>query len=275
MTTAADPTTPVLERTVEEPPQFKLFHPRSVLFATVLGSPLAGSLLLGLNFRRLGRRRAAGAIVAVGCFVLVGTIAFSVLSGGKAAGPLMAIGLAYVTFHFAKHEQGPAVERHVKNGGRLASPATAAVIGLGVCVAVVAGVFGLVYLVAAVPALDRTIGPYLNAASGVREMPVGVHGKIIYDGPWDDEARRAAEVLAKSPFGTVDHDWSVMLSKEDLYMKLRFVFAEERLNDPALDALFGQISGELNGRSPTRWVHVYVGDAQMRREREIRGPSNW
>ena len=49
-------------------PSFKLYTPGHVAWATFLGAPLAGSMLLAMNYRRLGEPTSA-AIALVGGFL--------------------------------------------------------------------------------------------------------------------------------------------------------------------------------------------------------------
>src|SRR3954468_16666081 len=51
------------------PPPFRLYRPSAVTLATLFGSPIAGLIVMSINYRRLGRRRAAWlALAAIPAF---------------------------------------------------------------------------------------------------------------------------------------------------------------------------------------------------------------
>jgi hypothetical protein len=134
------PTGPVA---VPEPvPNYTLFDSTSVAIATLLGSPIAGTGLMALNYRRLGKKNAAITTLAIGIAATGMAIAF----GNRVptyATTGVAVGLLVTTMNLAKSLQGPAVQQHVLRGGPLGSRWAAA--GLGVILMVV--IFGGAMLV--------------------------------------------------------------------------------------------------------------------------------
>ena len=58
---------------------YKLFDSKSVGLASILGSPLAGSTLMALNYRRLGKTAEATATFAVGLAVTAVLLRFGYL----------------------------------------------------------------------------------------------------------------------------------------------------------------------------------------------------
>lgn len=99
-------------------PQYRLYSTGSAMLATLLGTTLAGGIVLAVNFWRSGRPRAACWAVAAGLLLLPLHIATcSVLS----------LWLAYAYFDAL---QGGAVGRHLQARGKLASAWGAAGIGL-------------------------------------------------------------------------------------------------------------------------------------------------
>jgi hypothetical protein len=119
-----------------EPPKIsgKLYSPGSVTIATLLGSPLAGAIVMALNYDRMGQRKTAWQCCALG---FVGTVAlfalgiiFPKLPNGAAVGSV--VGMYYA----AKSAQGPQFQQHIQQGGRADSPWKAAGIGL-LCLVVI------------------------------------------------------------------------------------------------------------------------------------------
>jgi len=129
---------------VVAPPQYLLYDYRSVGLASFLGTPLGGSLLMAMNYRRLGKGAAAAGALTVGIVItsLLLLLGFSGIanSGVQVIGLLAFIGM----MQGAKAIQGFDIQEHVRLGGRLASKGSAAITGL-LCLAVVAAlVFGIV-----------------------------------------------------------------------------------------------------------------------------------
>jgi hypothetical protein len=126
----------------ERVPAYTLFDSTSVTIATLLGSPVAGTGLMALNYQRLGKKNAAIAALAIGIAATGVAIAF----GNRVptyATTGIAVGLLVTTMNLAKSLQGPAVQQHVLRGGQLGSRWAAA--GLGVVLMVV--IFGGAILV--------------------------------------------------------------------------------------------------------------------------------
>jgi hypothetical protein len=126
------------------PPPYQLYDYRSVGLASFLGTPLGGSVLMAMNYRRLGNRASAAGALAVG---IVATSLLLLLGfSGIASTGVQIIGLlAFIgMMQGAKAIQGFEIQEHVRLGGRLASKGSAAITGLVCLAAVAAVVFGIV-----------------------------------------------------------------------------------------------------------------------------------
>src|SRR5215471_590850 len=97
-----------------------LYHYRAIIGATVLGSPIAGAVLMAVNYRRLGKPIAAAAVL-VGGFALVALILL-MTSGAtlEVQSKASAFGVATMAL-VAKLLQRKYVQEHVSTGGSLAS----------------------------------------------------------------------------------------------------------------------------------------------------------
>ncbi len=99
----------------------KLYHTRAIVGATVLGSPIAGAILMAHNYRRLGRPGAAAAVL-LGGFALVAVLLL--MTSGTTSFELIRdtsmVGVATMALA-ARLLQWKYVKEHVKAGGSLAS----------------------------------------------------------------------------------------------------------------------------------------------------------
>ena len=129
-------------------PSYKLYSVKSIALATFLGSPVAGGLIMAINFKRLGRFTAAiHAVVWTAVFT-----AMILMSDFFLPDEVQVPNIAYVVvqviamYYLAKSLQGPAVETHQGRSGSLASAWAAAGIGIAVGAIVVGVIVGVVIL---------------------------------------------------------------------------------------------------------------------------------
>jgi hypothetical protein len=121
-------------------PTYTLFDSTSVTIATLLGSPVAGTGLLALNYQRLGKKNAAIATLATGIAATGIAIAFGDRVPTYATTGI-AVGLLVTTMNLAKSLQGQAVQQHVLRGGPLGSRWAAAGLGLLLIIVILGGAF--------------------------------------------------------------------------------------------------------------------------------------
>jgi hypothetical protein len=106
-----------------------LFSPAAVAVATYSGTPMAGFLLLALNYRRLGKSMRAAMAAAFGMtMTLLAVLCWLLLPYFWSA--LLCLILLVGTRLTAARLQGEAVAMHVSRGGRLASKWTAFAVGV-------------------------------------------------------------------------------------------------------------------------------------------------
>ena len=112
---AAAPTT-----TSAAVPSYRLFDPKSVLIAAILGSPVAGVALMAMNYRRLGEPKKGTATFFIGLVVtvLASVIGYFLPSTGSIA---VGVSLAVATRGAAQYWQGAALAQHEARGGQLSS----------------------------------------------------------------------------------------------------------------------------------------------------------
>lgn len=206
-------------------PTYRLYDPTSVLIASFLGSPIAGVLLISLNYRRLNRRAEAIAAFIVG---VIATVLASLLSYFLPSSGGIAIGIviAMATRSAAERFQGEALSQHISAGGQLGSRWAATGIGLAFLAAlsaiivagaltrgadhkVLVGTKDEVYYVGAATRQDaQALGEALKIAGYFQDRGVSVIltkdqdgtsvSLVVKDGLWESpEAVTGAEVIGR------------------------------------------------------------------------------
>lgn len=208
-------------------PNYSLFDPSAVGAATFLGSPLGGSIVMALNYRRLGKGGSAAAVLAVGA-VLTGLtllLAFSVSSNAVNALPIASF---VAMLYAAKGLQGSAVEQHQRLGGPLASRWTAAGIGLAVLVPIL-------LVITAVVMLDTPSAKVI----------IGTKDEVQYSGFATEADARALGDALKSIGYFQDRGVTAVLTKNRNGCTISFVVKDGFSGDSAHVALFEQIARQV------------------------------
>jgi hypothetical protein len=187
-------------------PDYKLFDSGSVALATLFGTPIAGTFLMAMNYRRLGKKDNARWAIAAGVAGTVTAVLLRyVIPQGASAG--VAIGMLAATMRASKSLQGDAIEKHVATGGSLGPRWAAFGLGVGALTAVLAVIF-LVLLAkefvtgAATPGVvigTRDRVSYTGTAS--REDALVLGGALKAGGFFSDKG--SAVSLTRSANGTV------------------------------------------------------------------------
>ena len=142
-------------------PTYALYDAPAVGIASLLGSPLAGAIVLAINYKRLNRAGAGWLTILVGTAVTAALVAIGMMLPGGVGG---AIGIAhyFLGVGASRALQESDLTAHKQLGGAMSSNWRAAGIGLitGLCVAVVivGGLFGYFSLTAPLPGTRITIG---------------------------------------------------------------------------------------------------------------------
>jgi hypothetical protein len=208
-------------------PAYTLFDSTSVGLATFFGTPIAGTALMALNYRRLGKGSKAIAAFAVGLAVTILVMLWgSQRSSGLSTGA--GIGLLVAIINIAKALQGAAVDDHLRQGGKLASRWAA--FGLGVTGLAV--VCGGIFLVA-------------FAFQPGSKVVIGANNSIYYSGSAKKEdARSLGNALKKIGFLT-DKGNTVLLSKGKDGTVVSFVVTEPAWTHPETVFVFEEIVREV------------------------------
>lgn len=130
----------------EDAPEYKLFSPGQATWATFLGSPIAGSVVLALNYARLGNRRAAWMAIIVGLVVSVIVLWIAAILPDSSPNSVLSGGYTLCLYMLAKSLQGNLVRRHLAIGGQQASSWMATGIGIACLVVIFVTVVGIVLM---------------------------------------------------------------------------------------------------------------------------------
>jgi hypothetical protein len=201
------------------PPAHKLYDVGAVGVATLLGTPVAGSILMALNYRRLGKTRAAVMTFLAGIGVTVFDIAaFFFLPGAwRWALPLVGV---LTTFYFAIKVQGPLVKQHVSQGGKRGSLLIA--LGLGAAF----------YLLISIATLGPTLSLLRTSFPTGGSVTIGTKDEVIYGhGATQKEAAALGQALKSQGFFQ-DRGADVILWKDTEGAIVSFCVKEGIWNDP-------------------------------------------
>jgi hypothetical protein len=130
---------------VAEPgrPAYKLYSVASAVLATFLGSPVAGGIVLAINYKRLGQSAAAIHAVVWSTVITATIIAAAMFLPDDLPVPngALVVPQLIAMYYAAKSLQARDLDTHQRRGGRMASAWAAA--GIGVLVGVVLAVLFL------------------------------------------------------------------------------------------------------------------------------------
>jgi hypothetical protein len=112
-------------------PSYQLYSPGSMVLVTFLGTPLAGGVLLALNFHRLGLKGSALKALLGGVFTTMALYLIAQLLPERSPLPGILLVPQLMGVHrLALHYQGRLLQEHQQAGGKLASSWRAAGLGL-------------------------------------------------------------------------------------------------------------------------------------------------
>jgi hypothetical protein len=251
----ADPRTPP----VLPPPEVgttgvRLFSLRSITFATMMGSTIAGGILLSVNYRRMQRPRAAWyTLIGITLFTLFILVPSAPLAG-EVEVILVPLGMLIAMVFLANRLQGTALRWHRAAGGLFVHGNWAFLIVLGV-----SALF-----------LGLAIGGGLLADWGQSGTWLELNQADAIQCTGDateEDARRLAGVLeAEEIFGTkagVD----VFLEIDGTSVFVGFTYEAGDEDDPDLQVYLRWLGGRIATVFPSQTVsvRVYDQDGELRR----------
>lgn len=233
------------------PPAYSLFDYRAVGLATFLGTPLAGSILMALNYRRLGEKAAAGTMVAGG-IVLTGLsilLGYALPSGASATvGIAVLMGVVYG----AKALQGAQVEEHTRRGGKLASRWIAFGTGLAVLAPVV-----LVIVI------------YATVGNPSKKVVIGTKDQVFYSGDAREEDATALGRALKSHGYFQDKGAAAVVAKAKNLLTVSFVLKDGYWDDPEHVSAYANLGREIAPAIGGLPLNVRLVNSRLEVEKEV------
>jgi hypothetical protein len=208
-------------------PPYRLYDSTSVTIATLLGSPVAGTGLIALNYRRLGKPGSAALAFATGVAVTALGIAVGSLIPSYASSAI-AIGLLVATMNAAKSLQGTTIREHVQKGGKLGSRWAASGLGLA-CLVIVFG--------AAVV--------FVLASQSASKIVIGSNDEVYFSGSATKRDAQALGAALQTSGYFRGNGTSVILSKDQVGTAVSFVVKDGIWNQPDMISGFEEVGREV------------------------------
>ena len=229
-------------------PQYKLFDPTSVGLAAFLGSPIAGTVLMGINYRRLGKSGAASAAIVTGV-----AITGLVIACGRwiPQWATFAVGLVLFlgTYNAAKVLQGPLVARHEQMGGQTISRWAATGVGL--------------------IALAAWVGVILFSTGAGSKVVVGSKDNVYYSGSATKQDAEALGAALKADGFFTDRGATVLLSKGNDGTVVSFVVQDGIWDQPDMVAGFEEVGRQVAPSVGGFPIKVRLANTQQQTKKEV------
>jgi hypothetical protein len=210
-----------------EIPAYKLFDSTSIALATFLGSPVAGTGLIALNYRRLGKDRSAATAFVIGIAATGLALGFGSFIPSYATSAV-AVGLFVATWNASKSLQAATIGSHVQHGGRLGSRWVAS--GIGLCV---------------LPLIVCSATAVLVAKGTTSKIIIGNRDEVYYSGSATKRnAMQLGEALKNIGYFR-DAGVVVLLSKKPPGASVTFVVRDGAWNQPRMVSAFEEIGREV------------------------------
>jgi len=232
------------------PPSYRLFDSGAVLVAATFGGPLAGSLLMAVNYKRLDRSGQGVLVVFLGAILTAVLVAIgwnmTQVSSGLAVLALIA------TWRLAKAVQGRDVAAHVARGGQLGSKGAA----FGIGVLTLAGVFGATAFV-------------VYETQNRNFVTVGTKDQVFYLGAATKADAAALGNALKGDSYFQNRGVTVLLEKGNGGTTISFVVQNGAWNQPGVLSSFEQIAWQAAAAVGGYPVQVHL----VNRDREVEKTS--
>ena len=214
-----------------EAPDPRLYSPNHISLAAFLGSPLAGALLMALNYRRVGLRPAATRAALLGLAATAVLMPLAMVLPDWIPGPVLPIAYVLSMRQLAMMIQRSRLTPLLSQLQPEAPPVSwgkAAGVGLGCLVVVFGGVVGL-----------AMAWPESKLAYGKAEIHFG-------DGASEADARRVGGYLEQ--IGVAHkNEFSVHLARQDKILLVKFVItSKEAREDPRTAAAYQDLANKLS-----------------------------
>jgi hypothetical protein len=236
------------------PPAYRLHSPAGVAWAC-MGTPVAGGIMLALNYRKWGQKAAAAAAV-VGGFVTTAIIVWLAIIVPASVPAIIFVVPQIVGGYFvAKWLQGRRVDAHVAANGRKASPWIGVAVGLGVTALVVGAV--------AIWFFSTGLNP--RALIDSQESIDFGHGQYVFysGGATRDDAQDFGEALVNGDFFDNTVPAEVLITGGPDAREISFPVAQGAWDDPATLDYMRQLTEYIAPNIGTKPITVLLLDENL------------
>jgi hypothetical protein len=242
----------------EEPvgtvPAYRLYSLGAIRLAAIVGSPLAGAILMAVNYARLGKKANAAVTVTVGIvgMALLVLLAAQLPAGFTTGNIAIPLGLAFGTWRLAEALQGKALEAHADADGKFVSNWAAFGIGSAICAPFLAAIFM----------------PLFTEMLVLPTVTIGENDKVAYSGSVAKAEAEALGAALKQVGFFRDKGTTVRLSRDEKGTLLSIAVKEGKWDDPIFVAEIEQVGWKIApavGGPPIR-IHLLDGTDKLRKE---------
>ena len=223
------------------PPAYRLYDVGSVALAAFLGSPLAGTVLMASNYRKLSQGGNAFLALLLGATASVAEIYIGLTSTKSPA--IATLVLFAATWFAAKELQGHAIQTHVAWGGQLHSKWRAFWVALVTTLVLGAGVVAYLYYTGQ---LQKYITQAENQQKQLQTpqntVTIGTKDQVVYSGTATANDATALGNALKAAGYFQDRGVTVQLSKGAGGTVIGFVVADGAWNQAGTLASFEEIA---------------------------------
>jgi hypothetical protein len=224
--------------TIIRSPEYRLFDADAVALATFICVPLAGTILLAVNYVRLGKtgKGVLAVVIGLAATTLQILIKWNWKTSSGSLGRLeydafeiIFLGCAWIcTWQIAKEVQGKAVKEHIARGGQLGSRSAA--FGLGI--ATLAG-------------LAVAIGAVVYEYQYRKIVVIGTKDQVTYSGIATKADAKALGNALKSDESFQDRGASVLLNKGFASTTISFGVQDGVWDQPGMLSSFEELAREV------------------------------
>jgi hypothetical protein len=237
------------------PPGYRLYSVNAVALATFLGSPLAGAVVMAINYARLGRGGSARMAVVLGLIGTAAVFAIAFVLPDKVPNVVIWLPQLLGMQAIAKALQGPAIEDHARRDGRAASNWKAAGIGM-LGLLLFGGILLGVYF-------------YESAAMGEKINVTKVEEIYYSKRATRDDAVKLGELLKSMDFFDGKGAKTVLIGRtEDGGTRVSFVVGN--WTDPSLLKFFKKVGEDVAAAGFPKPVRVILCDDGLSEKHEIK-----
>jgi hypothetical protein len=230
------------------PPAYRLYDVGTVALAAFLGSPLAGTVLMASNYRKLGQGGNGFLALLLGAAASVAEIYIGLTATKNPA--IATLVLFAVTWFAAKELQGNAIQTHVAYGGQLHSKWSALWVSLVTTLVLGCGVVAYLYHTGQ---LQKYIAQVQQQQKQVQTQPtqpqtpqntvtIGTKDQVVYSGTATANDATALGNALKTAGYFQDRGATVLLSKGASGTVIGFVVADGAWNQAATVSQFEEIA---------------------------------